>query len=76
MNFNCILEFFSLLYFKERKRRKRNQSERERGVKEVFIWVKPEAQSILPQGDKISHTGKPCVGHLISRATVPTQVSH
>lgn len=31
MKFNCILEFFSLLYFKERKRRKRNQSEGGRG---------------------------------------------
>ncbi|EGW02711.1 hypothetical protein I79_009110 [Cricetulus griseus] len=47
MKFNCIPEFFSLLYFKERKGRNRNRSEKERGKEEVFIWVEQEAQSIL-----------------------------
>lgn len=61
MKFNCILEFFSLLYFKERKRRKRNQSERERGGEgSVYLGRTGSTKHSTTGGQDLSHRKAMC----------------
>jgi hypothetical protein len=63
MKFNCILEFFSFLYFKaKRKTETKVRKERGRGIQ---IWREWEALYYKRECIANSHTGKPC-GHLIS----------